>query len=462
MSENKSKLDIVSKMTLIGIAAVVVIIVAIVVVLMTGRNDNKPAKETPEVDSDIIITGDETDEASEAEEAKKEYERALAVVKYVDAGNGQLMIYDIEKLKTVTLAMDSSIEIKDEYGTDIALNQVELGDMIETKYDSHSMKPENVKITAKTWERKDVSNLVVDSENKTIRIANETYNYTDELITSDNGVPFDILELTTADEAVVRGYKDHAWSIVILNGHGTVTLTNHSAFVGGNIEISNRVNVAVESTMSLPVSAGVHTIIVSKEGMAPYVTQIMVEEDSEVVLDLSEAQPKVGIVDFVIAQSDVLVYMDDELVNLEEEIKLDFDTYQIRAEKEGFTPWESELILNQAYIQFKIDLEKTPGYLNIQTPAGAEVYLDGTYMGIIPVEVPYPAGTHKIVLRQDGYHTFSQDFYWEDNSQDQALLFPDMIAIPVVEEKEEETTEEDDGGTNTPNPSPRPGDQNTD
>lgn len=435
MSEN-SKFDIVSKMTMIGIVAVIIIIAAVLVVTLTGRDQSKaPVEKETE---GIILTEDDLKETPE-EVVKTEYDRALAVVKYVDISSNQLMVYDIEKLKTITLAMDSSIEIKDDYGTDIALSQIELGDMVETKYDIVSMKPESVKITAKTWERKDVSNLVVDTENKTIRIANETYNYTDELITSDDGVPFDILELSTADEAVVRGFKDHVWSVVLLNGHGTITLTNHGAFVGGNIEISSRINIAIESKMSVPVAAGVQNVVVSKDGMAPYVTQVMVEEDQEVVLDLSEAQPKVGIVEFVLLQDDVLVYMNDELVDLNEEIKLDFETYQIRAEKEGFTPWESELVLNQAYTQFKIDLEKTPSFIHVQQPEGAEFYLDGAYIGIVPTKTAYQAGTHKLVFRQDGFHTFSQDFYWDNNDDDRFIAIEALT--PIVEEPEEEEEE---------------------
>lgn len=431
MKEN-NKFDIVSKMTIIGVVAAVIIIVTIVIVLIAGKEDKNNA-EIGDSDNEIgtIIIDPEEDETT-SDLREEEYDRALAVVKYVDITENQLMIYDIEKLKTVTLMMDSSIDIKDEYGSDIALAQVELGDMVETKYEVTTMKPESVKITAKTWERKDVSNMVVDRDAKTISIANETYSYTDELITSDGGVPFDILELSVADEAVVRGYKGEVWSIVLLNGHGTLVLTNYSAFIGGNLEIGNRVNMVIEEDMSVPISAGIQNIVISKEGMAPFVTQIMVEENKEVIVDLIEAQPKVGIVEFVLLQEDVSVYINDELVDLSQEVKLDFDTYAIRAEKEGYSPWESELILNQAYTQYKIDLEKTASFLRIQQPEGAEAYLDGVSIGIVPTDTPYQAGTHKLVFRKDGYHTFSQDFYWDNNEIDRYIAVEALTPLAEV------------------------------
>lgn len=49
-------------------------------------------------------------------------------------------------------------------------------------------------------------------------------------------------------------------------------------------------------------------------------------------------------------------------------------------------------------------------------------------------------GTHKITLRQDGFYTFQQDFYWDDNGQDQYILLPALTPI-TQEEAEEETPE---------------------
>lgn len=426
MLEKIKNLDIVSKMAGIGVIIVLLIIIVSVSVVSCSSNDKGEPKST---------NGDtETEEvAIEEDDSDKVFNRAIAVVNYIDVDTNQLVIYDIEELEMVYLAMDSSIIIKDEYGTDIALSQIEIGDMVEAKYDTHTLKPENVRITAVTWERKDVSNMIIDSENKTIKISNETYIYTDELITSDGGIPFDLDDLSAADEAVVRGYQDTVWSIILLNGHGTIVLENHSSFVGGEIEISNRISLDITATMTIPVSVGIHNIVITKEGMAPYVKQIMVNEDEEVVIDLSEVQPKAGTVEFIVIQEDVLIYIDDVLVNTEEEIILDFGTYKIRVEKENYTTWESELVLNQAYIQYKVDLEKSPSTLYIDEPIGVEAYLDGTYIGIIPTETPFTQGTHKITLRRDGYYSQHYDFLWEDDSQDKNLLLPALIQMPVDE-----------------------------
>lgn len=426
----KKKLDIVSKMTMIGVIAITILaLTAAIAACSMGakkpKESLKPIEETPE--TPII-----------EDAAKPNYDRALGVVKHVDTATNQLMVYDIEDFKLITLKMDSSIVIKDEYGTDIALSQIEVGDMVETKYDLNTFKPENVRITAVTWTRKDVSNMVVDSENKVIRIANESYTYTDELVTSKNGLPFDLTELTPADEALVKGYQGTVWSIILVSGHGTLTLQNHSAFVGGQLEVGNRNFFEIKDQMTVPVAAGVHDVIITKDNMAPYVAQIMVTEGQEVVIDLSEAQPKVGTINILVMQEDVTVYINDEVVDARQEQILDFGTYKVRAVKEGYASWESDLIVEQAYVQFTIDLEKKPTFLHIQEPAGAEAYLDGAFVGIIPLETPYEPGTHMITLRQDGFFTKHHNFVWEDSGEDQYLVLPALVPMT-----DQDTTQED-------------------
>ncbi len=124
---DKKQVDIVKRMTIIGIAAAALIIIIASLFAMTmGGSDKTPDVSIPEPE----------ETTAPVDEAEKVFERALTVVKHVDTSTGSLMVYDIEKLKMITLKMDSSIVIKDEYGTDITLAQIDLGDMVETKYDT--------------------------------------------------------------------------------------------------------------------------------------------------------------------------------------------------------------------------------------------------------------------------------------------------------------------------------------
>lgn len=443
--KDKKKMDIVTKMTIIGIAAVSVLILVVAVVAWSMRDKT----ETPVIGiEDLPEITEDNQEANQIDTDNQVIERALAVVQYVDTVGNTLQIYDVEGDKEITLNMDGVSSIKDEYGTEIALAQIDMGDMVEAKYDDVSKIPEYVKITAVTWSRKDLTNMSVDTENKTITFANEVYTYNDQLVTAKEGLPFDIGELTKADDAVVKGYKNQVWSIVLLGGHGTIELANYDIFVGGQMEVGNRTTVDIVKNFSVAVAAGTYNIVISKDNMSPYVTSVVVEEGQTSVIDLSEAQPKVGTVEIVLLQDDVTVFIDDEAVDLSQPLTLDFDTYSVRAEKEGYTAWESEMVVEQAYMQFKIDLEKTPVFVHMDEPQGVEAYLDGVFVGVIPLQTPYEAGTHTVTLRLDGYYTKHHFFDWTDKEEDITIAMPELIKIETIDTTDD-TTEDGTGEDTT-------------
>lgn len=63
----------------------------------------------------------------------------------------------------------------------------------------------------------------------------------------------------------------------------------------------------------------------------------------------------------------------------------------------------------------------------ITAPTGAEVYLDGTYMGLVPIDFAKTSGTHTITLRKEGYKTKSYTVYISDDSADATYSFSDMV-----------------------------------
>lgn len=63
----------------------------------------------------------------------------------------------------------------------------------------------------------------------------------------------------------------------------------------------------------------------------------------------------------------------------------------------------------------------------IAEPEGAEVYLDGNYMGLAPVNFAKTSGTHTITLRKEGYKTKSYTIYVNDESGDSTYSFSEMV-----------------------------------
>lgn len=424
MNKNRKEKDIVYKMGVIGIIGVLAIIIAIIAVSCLGK-ENKNNKK-PKVDDDIYN-----------DDVIEELKTKLGVIKGIDTNKDKLILFNIEDEEILTLNIDSSIEVKDSYGTDIAIIQLQIGDIIEAKYNTKTLKPEYIHISGVAWERKADKNLKIDEEKKTIQIANDLYRYTDDLVTVHQDVGFKLEDITEVDEIIVKGYRDVVWTIRKVTGHGFIRLKNYSNFIGGTLEIGNRkvLDITEEKVM---VKAGVYTVVISKENMTPYVTEVFVEEGQEVVIDVGDVGPKIGTVDFDIAQDNALLYIDGELADYNESIELDYGEYEVEVTKANYTSWKSNVVVNQAYMKINIDLEKEPSYIHVDNPIGCELYIDAAYIGKIPVSAPIDVGEHTVTIRKEGYFSKMETIYIKDNVRDNYFTFPELVKI-----QDEGTTEND-------------------
>ena len=72
----------------------------------------------------------------------------------------------------------------------------------------------------------------------------------------------------------------------------------------------------------------------------------------------------------------------------------------------------------------------TTGYkVTIEAPAGAEVYVDGNYVGIIPASFPKKSGNHEVTIRKSGYLTRSYTIDVDNEDKDTGYSFSDLTPI---------------------------------
>lgn len=64
----------------------------------------------------------------------------------------------------------------------------------------------------------------------------------------------------------------------------------------------------------------------------------------------------------------------------------------------------------------------------IDAPTGAELYLDGSYVGVVPTNFAKKAGTYVISLRKEGYQTRSYTLQIDDAKKDVSYSFSDLTA----------------------------------
>lgn len=423
MKNNKT--DVITKMMVIGIGslAVILVLASIYVAITTSSRNKSNAKSSTSQTTTTTKT-------TKAKDEIVKYNRTIALVKHSDMDSKKMVVYDINEAKGITFNVESDTELKDAYGTDIALSQFKKGDIVDIKYNPKDKKPEHIRVTATAWERKGITDIVIDKEAKTIKIKNDVYNYNDELVLLDGGQPFDLDSLAKNDKVDLKGYKDTVWTIEVSGRHGSVKLENYEIFIGGTLDIVGKVSKDIVANMIIPLPAGEYSISLSKENVPPVVKKVSVVAGQETVLDFGDVKAKVGEVEFVLEQEGAKIFIDDKTVNLKEKTILDFGNYKIKATLDGFEDWEGDLLVNQAYLRYKIDFGQKQNYIFFNEPEGAEVYLDGTLVGVIPTKAPFTPGSHKVQLRQDGYRTSeSYNYLWGDEKKDQYLILPEMVPL---------------------------------
>jgi hypothetical protein len=221
-------MDIVTKMTIVGALVILFVIVTVIIVTFSGGK---------EVVDDVVPIGQETDDMVEpvGDDTPKDFARIIAVVSGVDGNNGLLSITNVESYAKAVVTVPATLDIQDAFGESMALNQVYVGDLIEVKYDKDDMQAYEIKISNQGWEKASNRNMVIDQDNKTITLYNDTYFYTDDLILSFGDEIILISEIDPADDLTVRGYKDTVWSISLKNKHGYLVLENTASFIGGMV-----------------------------------------------------------------------------------------------------------------------------------------------------------------------------------------------------------------------------------
>ena len=66
-------------------------------------------------------------------------------------------------------------------------------------------------------------------------------------------------------------------------------------------------------------------------------------------------------------------------------------------------------------------------------PYGAEVYYDGSYVGLIPASVVKVSGNHEVILKRDGYETKSYRVHIDKSETDLQYRFPELVKIKKEE-----------------------------
>ncbi len=470
-----------------NIEKVVIPVIIIVIITMLGiyyiakEYEKQQAQKRAE---EIKQTVDENkDESIDTEDLVYE---STAMLVGKDEETGKLKFISVDQDKLFELEVTGKTPILGKHGNNLTLSQIPLGEILDVSYSIHSKDVRGLQISDEAWTFTDVTKFDINEEEGRMDVAGSTYKLPKTAIVSYGDELATFMDVTNVDTLTVKGYGRKVCSVIVERGHGYVRLMNDSYFEGGWIEVGQDIIKKVTEEMLIPVPEGSYHVRLTNRGYAAE-EDVEIVRDEETVIDLSEVDVKevaIGHVEFDIVPDYAQLFIDGVMTDFEERVPLEYGIHHVHVELAGYKSIDSNIRISDKYANIDMVLEEdteeeetgttvkknnanaapanlldtsstasgstsgtgqaastsstasttAPVISNtrkvyVESPEGAEVFMDGVYVGIVPISFIKPAaGSHTITLSKNGYKTKSYTISVGSDDNDITLSFSEMIS----------------------------------
>ncbi len=412
------------------------------------------SKETPQPEAEEVII-----ESTYVETLADSLDEAI--IMSVSESKKEIKFYNLVKGRTYTLNYDGTTGMKNRFGDEIVPGQLAEGDMVRVTFIKDEKRIKSIQLLETVDTYQDIDLFEINKAAQTMEFKGEQYNLHENCLVLSQGKSIQLEEIHATDRLKIVAADHKVYGITIEKGHGYVRLSGHEAFVGGWIEVGQAVITEVSEEMLLVVPEGTYTLYISHKGVAGS-KEVVVKRGEEVLVDVADLQTekikKTGKIIFTITPTDAELYIDGELTDYSSEVELDYGIHQIKIKAEGYSTLKQYIKVGEPSATLNIKLEEaeegeededeteeekdesvsgnsvsnvtspSDHRVYIDAPVGAELYLDGSYVGIVPTNFAKKAGTYVISLRKEGYQTRSYTLQVDDAKKDVSYSFSDLTA----------------------------------
>ncbi len=410
-----------------------------------GRDKDGKDTELPgsdRVDTGFVVTGPDSFDSADT---------AILVDK--DEKEGKVTFLNLVLGKRYTLTMDGTTRLYDKYGDAVAIGQIEVGDIVDVTFLKSRKHLTTMKLSATAWVYGNVERYEMDFVRGEMSIGSEVYKLTSNTQYVSEGRSIEAMDLNPEDVLEVQGIDKQVLSVRVEKGHGYLRLTNDENFVGGWIEIGKTKIQRITEDMLLLVPEGNYQVSISHRGGGG-TKSVAIRRDEETTLDIGDLEipePQTGMVVFSLTPPDAELYVDGEKAEASTPVVLEYGLHQIIVRAEGYQSITQYIRVAQESVGINVSLDTVAGAeeqekdqdedssssseadtttnyykVYVDAPEGAEVYLDGNYVGISPCSFKKVAGVHVLILRKSGFETKSVTIQLDDSDKDMSYSFADL------------------------------------
>lgn len=421
-------------------------------------------------------------ENTEEVSVRHEETSMTAIITSMDMENNQMHFVSVLDGTDITLQYHGGVRVSDTKGTDIGIDSVVCGNVVDIVYYADTEKLVSIAKNAKVKTYTQVKKFLYRQDQHTASCNGTSYKVSDYAQVFDGNQVLALVDVNTEDEVTLSVWNGNLVSVVITKGHGYVRLLNQGTYVGGFVEIGKDVIVPVTVDMLVAVGEGDYTLRINKNGYSGE-KNIRVMKDRELNVDISDIAIPSGMVTFAVTPEDAgeVIKVDGEIIANRTYTGL-YGDHELSITAEGYDSFRGSFKITDTMKNLHVTLQQetteesteetteattqeaqttTSGQttqateatqnpqttsattqsgqttesaeqgnkITIKKPEGVGVYFDGDYVGIAPVSIKKTAGTHTITLYKAGYLIKSYTIQAEDDGKDDEYSYADLISV---------------------------------
>ncbi|MDO5402459.1 MAG: PEGA domain-containing protein [Eubacteriales bacterium] len=384
------------------------------------------------------------------------------VLTYLNTSDLKMHFVDISSGTEYEVSYTGGTDIQNSYRKIKAASTMELGEIYDVTCNK-SGKAVKIYGSESAWERKGITGLAFDESRKKIIFGSTEYSYDSHAVVMSAAEKISIAQIVAQDEVTVRGVDNKVYSVNVDNGHGYIQLTGIDSFKDGYLTVGRSQLLEVGKNMLVTAPVGTYSVTLQKGSLVGRKT-VTVKKDEQTSLDFSECTTeavKMGVVSFMVTPVNAVMSIDGKKVDYSQPVSLAYGNHRIVLQANYYDTYSAMLTVGSDFSNIVIDMTEvssttnattkassqttaakattgakepststdlTAGYsVNVTTPEGAVLYVDGVSMGTIPCKFDKSSGSKTVTLSKEGYKTVSYTITINNATGDLKYSFPDMV-----------------------------------
>lgn len=439
-----------------GLAVIAAMLLAACGGASPDGKSSEAVQSSERADTGFVVTGPDSYDSADTAVLVKKNEK-----------EGTLTFRNLEVGRNYTLSLDGTTGLYDKYGESLSLSQLQIGDIVDVTFLKSEKHLVDLRLSAAAWSYTNVERYEMNMVRGEVSIGEEVYKLTDDTRYLSDGKNIDSMDLNAADVLSFYGLGNQVLTVRVEKGHGYLRLVNDESFVGGWIEVGQSVIQRITEEMLLLVPEGSYQVNISNKGGGG-VKSVIINRNEETTLDIGDLEvpePQVGMVLFSVSPASAELYIDGTKADASSPVSLEYGLHQLIARADGYQSITQYIRVGQESAGINVVLDPneseteegsrseasasssettvTTSYyqVHIDAPEGAEVYLDGNYVGISPCSFRKSEGSHVITLRKTGYATRSYTVQIDNEEKDISYSFAELAAAESSSEDASQASE---------------------